>query len=93
MTTLPKSHGIPFSKSIQQNKLRFISEGAEPRQLSYGCLSMRKKTFPNDVLLHICGKPGSFTAPRGSSVLCLSTGTQNTETEECLYGDCSDITG
>lgn len=93
MTTLRKSHGISFAKSIEQNKLHFTSQGGERKQLSYGCLSMRKMTFPNDVLLHACGKPVSFTAPRGSSVLCFSKGAHDTETEECLYGDCSDITG
>lgn len=93
MATLPKSHEISFAKSIQQSKLHFSSQGAEPRQMSYECLSTRKKTFPSGVVLYVCGKPISFTASRASSVLCLSTGTQNTETEECLYGDCSDVTG
>ncbi|KAH7533792.1 hypothetical protein FEM48_Zijuj04G0169400 [Ziziphus jujuba var. spinosa] len=92
MTTLPKSHGISFAKSIQQNKLHFTSQGGEPRQLSYGCLSSGKKTFLNDVLWHTCRKPISLTAFRGSSVLCMSTGTQNTETEECHYDDCAETT-
>lgn len=92
MTTLPKSHGISFAKSIQQNKLHFSSQGGEARQLSYGCLSRGKKTFLNDVLWYTCQKSISFTAFRGSSVLCMSTGTQDTETKECHYGDCTDIT-
>ncbi|KAM6567174.1 senescence-associated protein AAF, chloroplastic isoform X1 [Cannabis sativa] len=79
IATLSKSHGIQksFVKSMQQNKLQFTSQSGEPTQLGHQCLSTKIFCFPNGTLWHRNGKPSSFTVSRRPSMLCRSSGPQN----------------
>ncbi|XP_050270009.1 senescence-associated protein AAF, chlorolplastic [Quercus robur] len=76
-----------------QHKLQLTSQGIELRQSSPGRLLKASSSFSGEGLWGICRKPFSFIS-QGSSLLCRSRKTHNTEAKECVttYGDCEDVT-
>ncbi|XP_021296443.1 uncharacterized protein LOC110425773 [Herrania umbratica] len=82
-------------KSRPQGKIYPTSQGFVHPQLRNAQPLMAKLSFPNESLGTIYGKTDGFTVPRGSSMICLSTGTQNSEATESVkpYADCSDVSG
>ncbi|XVF20599.1 hypothetical protein REPUB_Repub12eG0014500 [Reevesia pubescens] len=77
-----------------QGKLYPTSQGFERRLLRNAHLLVAKLRFPNESLGSIYGKTSGVTVTRRSSVICLSTRTQNSEgTESVKHADCSDASG
>ncbi|GAV76707.1 hypothetical protein CFOL_v3_20180 [Cephalotus follicularis] len=82
-----------YAKLMQQRKLLPITQGVELLQRSNDHLLLTKLNFPNEDILGYYGKPVILSVIRRSSMLCLSTGTHNSESKECVrpYGDCSKV--
>ncbi|KAJ7964486.1 Senescence-associated family protein [Quillaja saponaria] len=93
-TMICRSHGIySFSRSTKHDRIHIRRHVLEHEELNHRWVLVKRSTFLNKGLLHACERPVSFSSP-GSSVLCKSTGTHNTEAKECVttYDDPADKT-
>ncbi|KAK7276242.1 hypothetical protein RIF29_17379 [Crotalaria pallida] len=91
-TTLSRSHEkhyFPLSTRINRIQLPRLEHG----HLNYRCLLTERSTLFNDQFHFVNGKPVCLISKK-SSILCKSTGTNNTEEKECVtaYDDTSDLT-
>ncbi|KAK8287906.1 hypothetical protein V6Z11_D07G086200 [Gossypium hirsutum] len=81
-------NGSVVTKTIgninHRGKIYPITRGFDRRRLRNTGLLMAKLRFPNERLGNIYEKTGGFGVTRGSSLICLSSRTQKSET------DCSD---
>ncbi|OMP03854.1 Armadillo-like helical [Corchorus olitorius] len=82
-------------KNTPQSKPFPTSQRFERRRLRNAPLLMAKLSFPNESLGRIHGKTAGFTVSRGSSMICLSARTQNSEATESAktYADSADVSG
>ncbi|OMO55464.1 hypothetical protein CCACVL1_27235, partial [Corchorus capsularis] len=82
-------------KNTPQSKPFPTSQRFERRRLRNAHLLMAKLSFPNESLGSIHGKTAGFTVSRGSSMICLSARTQNSEATESAktYADSADVSG
>lgn len=80
-----------FMKS-QHIGLHSVSQRVEFRKPGNGNFMGAKLRFSTWGTWHIYGKSYDYTGSREQAVLCLSTGTQDTEANECVRcsEDCSD---
>lgn len=94
--TLHNSYGISnnFVKSMQRNNFHCPNQGVELRQLNFGCLLTENKSFSNDGLWRMFGKPVSYTVSQRSTIVNLSRGVHNTKEKEGImtYGDSAEKT-
>ncbi|KAL4325941.1 hypothetical protein GQ457_11G004860 [Hibiscus cannabinus] len=72
-----------------------VRQGFEGRRLRNAPLLLAKLSFLNERLGSIYEKTGGFAATRGSSMICLSSRTKNSETTESTEPctDCTDASG
>ncbi|KAI3451285.1 hypothetical protein Pfo_007950 [Paulownia fortunei] len=88
-------NGVIYSsaKSPQHPKLYATTQGANHYKQGAGHLAMLKVKFSTKGFWPFGGKLNTFIGSRGSSLVCQSTETHNTETKERVrhYGDCSNI--
>lgn len=78
-----------------QGKIYAISRGFERRSLRNAHILKAKLNFPNECVGSLYGKTGGFAVTWGSSLICFSTRTQNSEATESVKpsADCSDASG
>lgn len=78
-----------------QGKIYAISRGFERRSLRNAHILKAKLNFPNERVGSLYGKTGGFAVTWGSSMICFSTRTQNSEATESVKpsADCSDASG
>ncbi|XP_042500041.1 senescence-associated protein SPA15, chloroplastic isoform X2 [Macadamia integrifolia] len=81
-----------FAKPLRYTGLHHTSQRVEYRRSSDGHLLAAKFNFSSESLWRLNGKHCIYTVSWEPSVLCLSTGTHNTEARECVRDtdDCSD---
>lgn len=79
---------------MQRNNFHCPNQGVELRQLNYGCLLTENKSFSNDGLWRMFGKPVSYTVSQRSTIVNLSRGIHNTKEKEGImtYDDCAEKT-